>query len=341
MRDGDADATRPRRQRLRRSLDLDDLLSLSRAIGASRCAALRGVDLVDAARRDPRPRRRIRLGQDDAGARHHAARAAARAYRKRRDPLRRPRSARLDDEALRAMRGRDIAMIIPNPRGELDPLQTGRPADRQHRSLPSRARAGRGSRARALDMLRRCSIPDPSGASTPIRTNCRGGMAQRVVIAIALACSPKLHHLRRRHQRPRRHRPGAGSGPDRRPGHASAARRCCSSPATSASPRISATASPSSMPARSWRSRARERFFDDPLHPYSVMLLAAFAHNARLRRTGTEPSRGSTARRARPAGCAFAERCVRRRERCRAEPAGAARRSSRSTSCAATSRWSA
>ena len=64
----------------------------------------------------------------------------------------------------------------------------------------------------------------------------------------------------------------------------------------------------------------REPFFANPHHPYTVLLLAAFSHNPRLR--GYWHRQGTSAGETGPAetGCPFAARCVRARDRCRAEP---------------------
>jgi ABC-type dipeptide/oligopeptide/nickel transport system ATPase component len=47
-----------------------------------------------------------------------------------------------------------------------------------------------------LELLRQVSIPAPERRVNAYPHELSGGMAQRVVMAIALACSPKLHHLR-------------------------------------------------------------------------------------------------------------------------------------------------
>ena len=82
-------------------------------------------------------------------------------------------------------------MIISNPRGELDPLQTvGQQIGnilRYHMRMDRTA-----IRARVLDFLRQVSIPDPERRLNAYPHELSGGMAQRVVMAIALACSPKF-----------------------------------------------------------------------------------------------------------------------------------------------------
>ncbi len=94
--------------------------------------------------------------------------------------------AELDEESLRQIRGRDIAMVISNPRGELDPLQTvGQQIGnvlKHHLKLDRKA-----VRAKVLDLLTQVSIPDPQRRYDAYPHELSGGMAQRVVIAIALA----------------------------------------------------------------------------------------------------------------------------------------------------------
>ncbi|NIS34053.1 MAG: ATP-binding cassette domain-containing protein, partial [Actinobacteria bacterium] len=50
----------------------------------------------------------------------------------------------------------------------------------------------REARERAIDLLRKVQLPDPEGALGNHPHQFSGGMRQRVVIAMALACDPKL-----------------------------------------------------------------------------------------------------------------------------------------------------
>ena len=146
----------PGGSRLRRSSISTSSPSPFRRYGAASTEALRDVDLALIRRRGPRPRRRIRVR-----ARRRSRAPSCSSFRRRarsarrRDPLRRAAiSRRLDDEALRKMRGRDIAMIISNPRGELDPLQTVGQQIGNVATLPSRHSAAARSASAALDLLR-------------------------------------------------------------------------------------------------------------------------------------------------------------------------------------------
>jgi peptide/nickel transport system ATP-binding protein len=89
------------------------------------------------------------------------------------------------------IRGRDIAMIFQEPMSSLNPVmrigdQIGE-AILLHQRLDSAAR-----RARVLDLLRLVGIPDPARRVDAYPHQFSGGMRQRVMIAMALACNPRL-----------------------------------------------------------------------------------------------------------------------------------------------------
>ncbi len=98
---------------------------------------------------------------------------------------------KLADEEMRAIRGRDIAMIFQDPMTSLNPVltigfQIMEPLLLHLRLSPDAARA------RALELLNRVGIPDAARRLDQYPHQFSGGMRQRVVIAIALACNPKL-----------------------------------------------------------------------------------------------------------------------------------------------------
>lgn len=215
------------------------------------------------------------------------------------------------DEKSRVRPARDIAMIVSNPRRELNPVLTvGQQITnviRHHLKLSPKQ-----AHARALDMLRAVSIPDPERRMDAYPHELSGGMAQRVVIAIALSCDPGLVIS-----------DDATSALDvtvqlqvldlmrKMVGEKDVA-------ALLITRDIAITAHFCDRVAILYEGEVveeapREAFFARPHHPYAILLLAAFAHSPDLRRAWTaEPLPLDS-----PApACRFADRCVRRQARC-------------------------
>jgi peptide/nickel transport system ATP-binding protein len=95
------------------------------------------------------------------------------------------------ERAIAEIRGRELAIIFQNPRTALNPI---RPVGKQiadvllrHGNVTTAQAPGR-----AIEMLAKVRIPDPERRARSYPFELSGGMCQRVMIAMALACEPRL-----------------------------------------------------------------------------------------------------------------------------------------------------
>jgi dipeptide transport system ATP-binding protein len=229
---------------------------------------------------------------------------------------------RLSDRERRAIIGRDIAMIFQEPMSSLNPCFTAgfqiAEVLRTHLGMDRAAR-----KRRVAELLAEVGITDPERRAHSFPHQLSGGMSQRVMIAMALACRPKLLiadepttaldvtiqaqildlllSLRRQN--------GMGLVL-----------------ITHDMGVVAETADRVTVQyaGRQVETNTTRALFADPHHPYTAALLAALPERARERRLpsipGVVPGQFD-----KPSGCPFAPRCAFAFDRCRAEaPAHAA-----------------
>ena len=98
---------------------------------------------------------------------------------------------KLSSEEIRAKRGNEIAMVFQEPMTSLNPvIRIGEQiaeAIRLHQNLPAKE-----ALALSIEQLREVGIPDPERRAQDYPHQLSGGMRQRVMVAMAMSCHPKL-----------------------------------------------------------------------------------------------------------------------------------------------------
>ena len=97
----------------------------------------------------------------------------------------------LSEKDYRQLRGNDMAMIFQEPMTSLNPVY--RIGNQIVEAIRTHEKVGKKeARERAIDLLRKVGIPSPEKRIDDYPHQMSGGMRQRVMIAMALACNPKL-----------------------------------------------------------------------------------------------------------------------------------------------------
>ena len=141
---------------------------------------------------DARDRRRVRLGEDGPVPGHHGPPAPApRPPRPGRSATTAPRLLNAPNDELRKLWSTHIAMVFQDPMTSLNPVQ--RIGNQITEPLKIHLKLSKSeAKETALSLLMQVGIPSPVERYEAYPAQLSGGMRQRVMIAIALACAPRL-----------------------------------------------------------------------------------------------------------------------------------------------------
>ena len=100
--------------------------------------------------------------------------------------------SRKSEKEMMKIRGKDISMVFQDPMTSLNPLYTIEKQITEMLDLHQKGMSKKEKRERCIELLRMVGIPNPEDRLKSYPHQFSGGMRQRVIIAIALAATPKL-----------------------------------------------------------------------------------------------------------------------------------------------------